>query len=47
MPPYNFSSDSFQDFCKINDLTDKQGFEIILNRITELNKQLEGGNDIS
>jgi len=42
MPPnYNFSSDDFQTFCKNNVLTEKEGFEIVLNKINEFSKQLE------
>jgi hypothetical protein len=45
MPPnYNFSSNDFKEFCKDNNLTAKEGFDIVLNKINDFSKQLEGDN---
>jgi len=37
----DFSSDNFKDFCKDNNLTESEGFQIVIDRINELSK-LEG-----
>jgi hypothetical protein len=42
MPPnYNFSSDDFKEFCKDNNLTETEGFEVVLNKINEFSNHLE------
>ena len=41
MPSYNFSSDTFQGFCKDNSLSVDEAIKIVFNRITELNKLAE------
>ena len=43
MPPFDFSSKSFVDFCRENNLSENEGFKIILeeiNRLSEEKKQL-------
>lgn len=32
----DFSSDNFKDFCKDNNLTESEGFQIVIDRIKEL-----------
>jgi len=39
MSPYIFSSNNFKEFCKDNDLTEKDGFLIILQEINRLSEE--------
>lgn len=38
MPSFNFFSENFQDFCRNNNLTEREGLQVVLNRINELSK---------
>ena len=41
MSSLDFSYDNFYDFCKANNLSKKEGFEIVLNRIKELSDKIK------
>jgi len=38
---YDFSAKNFEDFCKVNNLSEKKGIDIVLQRIRFLLGEIE------